>query len=481
MVGCVTRLPIRLKVTLAFALVMALVLTGIGVFVYLQFRAELDRTLDQGLRSRADDVSGVARQADGDLPRAGRGRLVEQGESFAQIVDARGGIVDSTPQLGNRQVLSAEELRRARARTIFVERGPIGGIDERSRLLATPIQARNAGVVVVVGSALDDRDDALANLRRLLLVGMPVALLLASLAGYGVAAGALRPVEAMRRRASLVAAEGRGQRLPLPPARDELHRLGETLNEMIARLEAAFARERTFVADASHELRTPLAILRTELELALREGRSEEELREALRSATEETERLTQLAEDLLVIARSDQGGLPVKVSEIPVRELLERVGRSFAVRADAQQREVEVEAPSHLLLAGDPLRLEQALGNLVDNALRYGTGTITLRAAPREDGLELHVLDAGPGFPEEFAAKAFERFTRADSARGRGGAGLGLAIVAAIARAHGGSAHADNLPHGGADVWIQMPLSRQVHVPALERSPGSEPKEVTR
>jgi two-component system, OmpR family, sensor kinase len=285
----------------------------------------------------------------------------------------------------------------------------------------------------------------------------------------------------MRRRAGLVSAEGRGQRLPVPPARDELQRLGETLNEMIARLEAAFARERTFVADASHELRTPLAILRTELELALRDGRSDEELRDALRSASEETERLSQLAEDLLVIARSDQGRLPVRVSDVPVRELLERVARSFAARAESHGRPVEIEAPDDLVVSADPLRLEQALGNMVDNALRHGGGAIAIDAARRDDHLELHVLDEGPGFPDGFAGQAFERFTRGDAARGRGGTGLGLAIVAAIARAHGGSARAVNRSGGGADVWIEIPLSHGIHVPPVQRWPGTEPKEITK
>jgi heavy metal sensor kinase len=480
MVSLVARLPIRLKVTLVFALVMALVLSGTGLFLYFQFRSDLDNTIDQGLRSRADDVTGVVRQADADLPRSGRSPLVERGESFAQILNASGGIVDSTPQLRNRPLLDQSRLRRARAGTIYVERGPIGGIEERSRLIATPVRARGRDVVVVVGSALDDRDDALANLRRRLLIGGPAALLLAALAGYGVAAAALRPVEAMRRRASLVSAEGSGQSLPVPPARDEIHRLGDTLNAMIARLEAAFARERTFVADASHELRTPLAILKTELELALRRGRSEEELRAALESAAEETDRLAQLAEDLLVIARSDQGRLPVRLAGVGVRELLERVAGGFEVRATARERRIEIDLREDLEVRADPLRLEQALRNMVDNALRHGTGTITLAASERDGRVELHVRDEGPGFAEEFADHAFERFTRGDAARGRGGTGLGLAIVAAIAHAHGGSAQAANGPQGGADVWIDLPLSPGIHVPPVEPWPGSEPTEVS-
>jgi len=178
------------------------------------------------------------------------------------------------------------------------------------------------------------------------------------------------------------------------------------------------------------------------------------------------------------VIARSDQGRLPVRVSDVAVRDLLERVSRGFAGRAEGRERSIEVESATDLVLPADPLRLEQALGNLVDNALRHGAGTITLAADRRGDRLELHVRDEGPGFPERFAQHAFERFTRADAARGRGGTGLGLAIVAAIARAHHGTAHAVNRPGGGADVWIDMALSPGIHLPPVQPWPPSEPKE---
>jgi signal transduction histidine kinase len=244
----------------------------------------------------------------------------------------------------------------------------------------------------------------------------------------------------------------------VPAANDEIGRLGATLNEMLARLEAAFARERSFVSDASHELRTPLSILRTELELALRQGRSEEELRAALRSAAEETDRLNQLAEDLLVLARSDQGELELHVEQVPAGELLERAGRRFAGRAASAGRSIDVAPDGDLLVHVDEPRIEQALTNLVENALRHGAGEVVLAAEARDGSVELHVRDSGPGFPEGFLPSAFERFTRADRARSRGGAGLGLAIVAAIASAHGGEAAVRNRPGGGADAWIRLP-----------------------
>jgi signal transduction histidine kinase len=221
---------------------------------------------------------------------------------------------------------------------------------------------------------------------------------------------------------------------------------------MLARLEAALERERGFVADASHELRTPLAILKTELELALRDGRTAEELREALRSASDETDRLGRLAEDLLVLARSDRGELALRLEPIQARELLERVAARFR-----SSGEVSVEAPDGLAVEADPVRLEQALSNLVANAGEHGGGPIALSAERHDDQLKLHVCDDGPGLPPGFAEHAFERFTRADPARGAGGAGLGLAIVAAIARAHGGRA-GTTPSESGADFWIALP-----------------------
>lgn len=333
-----------------------------------------------------------------------------------------------------------------------------------------PVRAGGRSLVVVAGGSLDDRDEALQNLLLILVVGGPVALLLASLAGYGVAAAALRPVESMRHEAEAVSLAEPGRRLPVPAARDELQRLAETLNEMLERQEAAFARERAFVSDASHELRTPLAILRAELELALRRGRTVEELEAALRSAAEESDRLGQLAEDLLVVAQSDQGRLRLGVEQVPAAELLERVRDRFAHRVEAAGRAIAVTAEPDLALRGDAVRVEQALGNLVENAIRHGQGEIALGAERHGGELELRVADAGPGFPEDFIASAFERFARAGSGRSGGGAGLGLSIVAAIAEAHGGRAGARNRPDGGAEVWIRVPFALIPASPANRR-----------
>jgi two-component system, OmpR family, sensor kinase len=456
-VRLLARLPIRLRLTLAFAVAMAAVLAGMGLFLYLRVGAALDATIDQGLRGRADEVAALVRRSGAGLREAGENRLAEQGERVAQVLRPDGAVLDSTPQLGERPLLSGPQLAAAAAATIVVERASVPGSDDPLRLLATPVQAQGGLLVVVVGASLEGRAEALESLLAQLLVGGPIALLLSSLVAYGLAAAALRPVESMRREAEAVSAAEPGRRLPLPPAHDEIARLGTTLNTMLGRLESALARERRFVSDASHELRTPLAALRTELELALRRERTARELEDALRSAAEETERLAHLAEDLLVLARADGGHLPVRPAPLPAADLLADVRERYARRAAEAGRPLELQADDRLVLSVDRLRAEQALGNLVENALRHGRGRILLQACRHDGRIELHVRDQGQGFPADFLRHAFEPFSRADPARAGGGAGLGLAIVELIANAHGGSAHAANLDDG-ADAWLELP-----------------------
>ena len=292
---------------------MALLLGVTGLLVYRFFRADLNRSIDNSLRSRSDAVAALVRDADGPSDVSLRG-VAGDAEDFAQVLTPAGALIAATPSVQGRTLLAGPALRRALAGPVRVERGSLARLDGRLRMRVVPVGIPGGPVLVSVGTSLGERDDSLRTLALLLAGGGAVALLLASVAGYGVATGALRPVEAMRRRAAAISLRERGERLPLPPSSDEIARLGETLNEMLARIEAGFERERAFTADASHELRTPLAILKSELELALREGRSPEELRAALESAAEETDRLVRLTEDLLAIARLEEGGrLPLR------------------------------------------------------------------------------------------------------------------------------------------------------------------------
>jgi heavy metal sensor kinase len=455
------RLPIRLRLTAAFALVMAIVLAATGLFLYFRFQSELDDTVNRGLRSRGQDVARLVEQSNTDLGRGSSAALLDADESFAQILSLDGRVIDSSPAVGEERLLGAAEVERSRGGPILFGRGPIGTEDDPTRVLALPVDAQGSRVIVAVGTSLEARGEALEELQTQLLIGLPLALLLASIAGYALTGAALRPVESMRRRAAGISGGDPAQRLPVPEPHDEIRRLGETLNEMLGRIEATIRRERRFVADASHELRTPLAAMRTELELAGRRERTREELAEALRSAGEETERLSRLADDLLILARAEDGRLPVQPENVPANELLERAASRFVGRAHDAGRDITVE-PSEETVRGDRLRLEQALGNLVDNALRHGAGNVKLQAVEDTSEVELHVIDEGSGFPAGFLPHAFDRFARADEARGGSGSGLGLSIVDVIARAHGGSAHVVNRSGGGVDAWIAVPIGEQ-------------------
>jgi heavy metal sensor kinase len=444
-----SRIPIRIRLTLAFVLALGVLLAALGWVVYTRFEDSLNDSTDRALRSRATDIAAVIERSGPQIPAIDE-RFIESEESFTQILDPEGRVIDGTSKVSSQPLLSADEVSRVQeegsltlARDNAVEEG------DPARMFAVPIDR----TTLVVGQATDDNEESLKTLKLLLGIGLPVALILASLAGYAVAAAALRPVEAMRRKAGEVSEDSPGERLPLPPADDEIRHLGETLNAMLARLEEALERERGFVADASHELRTPLASLKTELELALRRDRSPEELRRALRSATEETDRLSRLADDLLVLARSDRGTLPLRVEPVRARELLDGVAAKFRNSG----HEVRVEVPDGLEFQGDRLRLEQAVRNLVANAATHGDGRIQVSARCEDGVVELHVEDEGEGLPPGFAERAFERFTRADEARGGQGVGLGLAIVAAIAHAHGGRAGFSPRQEG-SDAWIALP-----------------------
>ena len=445
----ISALPIRVRLTLPFALAMALVLTALGAYLYVRVGSTLLANADQGLRGQATEALA---HLDDERPLLDRDSLDSAG--IAEVIAQDGSVTNSSP-VGLPLLLVGSARPAAAGRALWVTTR-ITGLRGTWRLRAVPA---GEGRVLVVGKSLASRDETLDRLSHEFLLGAPLALLLATFAGYLLAGAALRPVEAMRRRAAAITAATPGARLPVPATHDEISRLASTINDMLERLEVAFRHERRFVADASHELRTPLALLRTELELALRRTRSREELEQALRSAAEETDRLTSLAEDLLLVARIDQGALPVRREPVDARELFDKVAGRFAVRAAESNRAVHV-GPSDVVIDADPARLEQALGNLVANGLVHGAGTVELSARSVNGHVELHVTDEGVGFPNGFEQRAFDRFSRADEARGRGGTGLGLAIVQAIAEAHGGSAGLVDREGGGADIWIALDQS---------------------
>ncbi len=443
------RIPIRLRLTAAFALAMILVLAGAGLFVSLRLRSDLNEKLGADLQVRA---SAAAVAAGRGAPRLdASAALAERDESLAQVLTPAGAVIAAAG--GTRAAaLTPAEARRAARAPLSVERR-LGGIDAPVRILAVP--AAGGRRVAVAGQSLDDRNDSLANVRRSFLVGGALAVVLASAIGFALASASFAPVEAMRRRAAAVSLRGVAEELPLPAAHDEIRRLGETLNAMLARLRASFQHEREFVADASHELRTPISVIKAEIDNALRDPGLGAHGREALAAASAESDRLAQLADDLLVLARAQDGELPVRAEPVPVGPLLEGVAGSYRRRAAGHGRQIGVESPAGLAAWADPLRLRQAMNNLVDNALRHGDGDVDVRARPERGGVALQVADGGPGFDPATAARAFERFARGDAARGERGSGLGLAIVRTIAEAHGGTAELGPGPGGTVELWL--------------------------
>ncbi|MEV4420118.1 ATP-binding protein [Patulibacter sp. NPDC049589] len=472
------RLPIRLRVAATFALVMATLLALAGAGLYVALGATLRSGIDDALRTRAADVAAIASEVtDG---RSDTSPLTERGESVAQILTPAGRIVDASPTMRSTPLLTRSQLGAAARGDTYARRPAIRPVDDDdvTRLLARPVTSDGQRLIVVVGASLEPVETAQHRLAKLLLVGGPVLLLLASVAGYGAATGALRPMERMRRDAATIRTVRSGLRLEVPPAGDEVARLAATLNDMLARLDEASRRERAFVDDASHEMRTPLALVKGELELAMRTGATVDELRAAIASAAEENDRLVRLAEDLLVLARTDDGPVlattPIHVAELVdlVRETVVAAGRPGTPAEADEPPRVEVrlaDGAEDVVVHGDERRLVRVVGNLVRNAADAGATRVTVDARVADGTAELHVLDDGSGFAEPFLPRAFERFARADDARARGGTGLGLAIVRSVAEAHGGTAGAANRPAGGADVWIRLPdrpLSSGTHPP---------------
>jgi two-component system, OmpR family, sensor kinase len=440
------QLPIRTRLTLVFAGLAAALLGVAAAALLIGFRAELARTVDDGLRTRlasmaADPVSAVEGVARSD-------------EAFAQFVDEDGMVLTSA---GLREPLLSPSVTEGRDGLRFFD-GEVRTLEEEVpvRILAAPV---GSGGTLVLGVDVEDQREAVARLTALVAIGGPILLAAVAVLGWLLAGAALRPVERLRAEAAALSSVEPSRRLPVPATGDELQRLAETLNAMLDRMHEALDRERRLIDEASHELRTPLGVLKAEVDLALKEPRTREELEAALRSISEETERIRRLTQDLLVLARFDRGRLPVHRADVDVSDILERVAGDFADRA--RSKGVDLRTSGERVRARvDADRVRQAVENLVDNALRHtGSGGTVEVGVDRDDArLRIVVSDTGAGFPLDLLERAFEPFSRADDERAADGAGLGLAIVRAVAEAHGGSTSARNLDGGGAAVALDLP-----------------------
>jgi two-component system OmpR family sensor kinase len=453
-------MSIRLRLAVVFT-VAAAILFALGSWLFVTaLSSSLLSTIDAQLASR---LSTAGRYLAGNASAQPATGNPAPGEYIVQVISPAGRVIGGSADAGTTPALPAAQLARARRQPLTLT---VADEDERERIMAAPLPGR-PGWVALAAVDLEAFDATVGDVIRNLVIAGLVFAGAAGFGSYGLARAALSPVERLRREVAALSERDQAHADPaagvqVPRTRDEIAALARTMNQLLDRLHLALARQRALVADASHELRTPLAVLSGELELAGRPGRSPEELEGAVARAGEEAARLARITEQLLFLARADEDLVSARRQPTDMRKLLASSAEQAAVRARDAGLSCDVQAPAGLVADLDPDRIREAVDNLVDNALRFAPpGTSIVLAARAADGdLTVEVTDHGPGFPAEFLPHAFERFRRPDSGRNRsdGGAGLGLAIVSAIAHAHGGRATAGNLRGGGAVVALELP-----------------------
>jgi signal transduction histidine kinase len=474
-----SHLPIRWKLTLAFALALTAVLTAAGIFLYAQVRADVDEAIEHDLRLRADQLSGLLIRSPDTALAAPHHEDLDPDETIAQVVTPDGRVVAASSH-ADVTLLTPEQRQVAASRELFIDRTGDAMHGESLRIFASPVQTPRGTYIIVVTDSLDERAETLASTLGVEVVGLSAALLASCGVGYWIAGLALRPVEVLRQRAAAISgddlAEGEREPLPVSEVDDEIGRLGRTLNDMLDRIGRAqtaqrdvLERLRRFLADASHQLRTPLAIIKTEVELAQSDVTKGDELRASMASIEEETDRLSRLTDQLLLLAAADEERLSLNFESVDVRDLLAEAADRGQGRAQLEGRTIMVQSDDSVITA-DRLRLEYALGNLMDNALIHGAGNVELTARQAGGAVEITVRDNGPGFSDSYVAHPFERFAPTAST-GRG-TGLGLAIVQAITEAHGGAVVLAN--DHGATVTLALPINQARPVASPDSGPTS-------
>jgi heavy metal sensor kinase len=463
----VRRISIGMRLTLWYLAIFALAQALFGTGMWFILRENLHDIADSTLKTTTEDVrrfleARPAGEGSADLRKAVTEEYgSETGGDFLQITDSDGTWVYRSPAL-TRQSFPAMPptlLQKPRSEDLRLGKKPF-------RFIAQRIEARGRTYVVQAGTSTDEEVETLQRFRDYLLMLAPLLLLVAGAVGYGLSRRALAPVDALTRTARTITGGTLSQRLAPLHTGDELQRLSETLNEMLARLEAAFGRVTQFTADASHELRTPVSLIRTEAELALRRSRGEEEYREALRRILLESERTTTLIEQLLALARTDSGRELFQIRALDLRGMLQDVAAGWRQVANVRGLQFsERILDAELNVLGDEAALRRVLNVLLDNAFKYTPcpgGMVRLSAERKDDRALISVRDNGFGIPEEEQTRIFERFYRVDKARSRdlGGAGLGLSIAQWIVEQHHGRITVESTPGAGSIFCVELPLA---------------------
>ncbi|HMK21768.1 MAG TPA: heavy metal sensor histidine kinase [Terriglobales bacterium] len=461
------KLSIGMRLTLWYLAIFALAQAIFGVGMWFILRQNLHDVVDQTLETETEDVRRFlqgrpAGESLSELRKAvAEEYSSETGGDYLQITDSDGNWIFRAPALARQGLapLSSSQLHKPQKQDVRLGENPF-------RFVSQKIEAEGRTYVVQTGTSIDEEVETLQRFRDYLLIFAPMLLLVAGAVGYGLSRRALAPVDALTRTARTITGGTLGNRLAPLHTRDELQRLSDTLNEMLARLEAAFGRVTQFTADASHELRTPVSLIRTEAELALRRSRGEEEYREALRRILLESERTTTLIEQLLALARADSGRESFEIKPLDLRGVLQDVAAGWRQVANVRGLQFnERILDAEMSVLGDEAALRRALNALLDNAFKYTPlpGGMVRLSAERKNGRALiSVSDNGDGIPEEDQGRIFERFYRVDKARTRdmGGAGLGLSIARWIVEQHHGNITVESTPGAGSIFRVELPLA---------------------
>jgi heavy metal sensor kinase len=466
------RLPIRTRLTAAYALFVAAVLLGLGAFLVLELRADLRSTIDREVSSSAAAIrASYLREGPGAFHETSAAALRRSG-SAAQLLDPTGRVLLSYGgDLAQDSMIGPGMLRRAVAGQTQMVDLSVGDNDQPFRVTVFPVSFRHQRAIAVVGESLQGVNEAVRKVLVLLLLAAPIALAAAAGAGWWLVRHALLPVDRMRRKAERIGINQLHERVSAPNPSDEVGQLAATLNAMLDRLESGVAARRRLVADASHELRTPLAAMRAELDVSLRDPERTAAERATLLSVREDVDRMSRTVDNLLTLALADEGRLellrrPVLLDQLAVEAVA-------SLQALAAQAGVRLRAEGEPCAAeGDPQRLHQTLTNLIENAIKFtpAGGEVVVRSWAADDEVGVTVADTGTGIPAEASAHVFDRFYRADPSRSResGGSGLGLAICYEIMAAHSGR------------IWVRSEQGQgsefSIALPALPETPQADP-----
>jgi len=455
---------LRLRLTLWYVLLLAIILAAFSAGIYLTLRHNLNDSLDDSIRNRANVLLDVLRYEDGRPTLAGVVSASDpnEGESFVRVFDASGGVTfDSSIAAGevafDRRAVESALSGETRSRNVSTG-------DESFRVRTLPIeQGGRISGVLEVGESRGDVSDTLRILLVILAVAYPLTLAVASFGGVFLAGRALSPIDRLTGLARRISAEDLSQRLDLKLPDDEVGRLARTFDEMIARLDAAFRRQREFTADASHELRTPLTAIKGQVEVALGKPRDADSYREVLQVVNEEVDRMIRLVGSLLTLARADAGQIPIASEAVNLPELVAAAVEQVRPAMERRDVELHLEPGAAVTLGADEDLLLQLLLNLLDNAGKYtpSGGRVTVGWAVGDGQAKVWVRDTGVGIAPEDLPHIFDRFYRVDKARSRaeGGSGLGLSICRWIAVAHGGSISVESAPGEGTAFVVKLPV----------------------